>query len=157
MDNFKKVVIVIVIAVIVIYALLTGDPSNAKKEAYKKAKIKEFDLTHEVNKINTYSVKSVNHEEMAKLYFNDYKNLILNYQDEAYELIINKVKFTKDDFLEYRNNLINNFYGYQYKSYSYYQESSTGSYVYRVINNKGETFTFKTYSVMNYEVNITLY
>lgn len=129
---------------------------SAEKEAALQEKIEEFDTTNDVTEENKYSVKSINHEEMARLYFNDYKNMIVNYPDEAYDIIINSDEISKEDFLEYRDQILSDYYNYNYASYSYYQELTTNCYVYRVTNNNGEIFTFKTQAVMIYQVNITI-
>ena len=159
-NNIRTIFIITGIVILVIYAFVMSDFQQAayksKLEKATEEKINEFDITNELSKENKYSVKSVVPEEMAKMYYNDYKNMIINYPDEAYEIILNKEDFSEEDFQNYRNQLINDYYSNSYSTYSYYQEQTTNCYVYRVTNNKGETFTFKTYAVMNYGVNISL-
>ena len=160
MNNIKGIFILATIIILVLYGFIS---ENAREITYKnkleqqeKARQEEFDITHETTQYNQYSIKNIEHEEMAKIYYNDYKNMIINYQNEAYSLIINKEDISKEDFLNYRNQLLQDYYNYNYLTYSYYQEQTTGNFVYRVTNNKKETFTFKTHAVMNYEVDITL-
>lgn len=160
MEKFRTVIIFVVAAIIILFVVISTnlfkDENNAKYEKATAEKIKEFDRTNEPTDYNMYSMKSVNHEEMAMNYFNDYKNMIVNYPEEAYKLVINIEEISKEEFNSYRDEILSDYYSYQYDKYSYYQDSTTNNYVYRVTNTKGETFTFKTISVMVYGVNITL-
>lgn len=160
MNDIKGIFIIAAIIIFVLYGFISEDAREItyknKLEQQEKAYQEEFDITNEPSDYNRYSIKNVEHEEMAKIYYNDYKNMIINYQNEAYSLIINKEEISKEEFLNYRDQIIQDYYNYNYVTYSYYQEQTTGNYVYRVTNNKNETFTFKTHAVMNYEVDITL-
>ena len=160
MGKYRDLIIEGVVVFVILFALISnyffGRDVKAEYEAKRQKKLDEFDITNELTDKNKYSVKSVNHEEMAKKYYIDYKNMIVNYPDEAYEIIENKNDITKEDFMRYREDLIVDYYNYGYESYSYFQETTTNNYVYMVINTKGETFTFKTHAVMNYDVKITL-
>ena len=160
MDNFKKVILFVVASIIVLFVFITTnifkDDSSAKFEKATKEKIAEIDVTNEPTESNKYSLKSVNREEMAMIYYNDFKNMIINFPDEAYQLIINTEDISEEEFNSYRGELLFNMYDYNYQKYSYYQDSSTKNYVYRVVNTIGETFTFHTDGVMRYAVNITL-
>jgi len=151
-DNFKKIILFVVAAMLVLFVvitsnLFTGD-NNAKLEKATAEKIEEFDRTNIPSKHNKYAIKSVNHEEMAMIYYNDYKNMIINYPDEAYDLIINIEDITKEEFNNYRDELIVNYHAYKYEKYSYYQDSSTNNFVYRIVNSNGDIFTFITEAVM---------
>lgn len=160
MEKFRTIIIFAIAAIIILFVVISTnifkDENDGKFEKATAEKIKEFDRTNNPTEYNMYSMKSVNHEEMAMNYFNDYKNMIVNYPDEAYELVINREEITEDKFYSYRSEVLSDYYSYQFEKYSYYQDSTTNNYVYRVTNTKGETFTFKTTSVMVYGVNITL-
>lgn len=160
MDNFKTAILFVIAAIIVLFVFITTnlfkDDSSAKFEKATQEKIAEIDVTNEPTESNKYSLKSINREEMAMIYYNDFKNMIINFPDEAYQLIINTEDISEEEFNSYRGELLFNIYEYNYQKYSYYQDSSTNNFVYRVVNMKGETFTFHTDGVMRYAVNITL-
>lgn len=160
MDNFKTVILFVVASIIVLFVFITTnlfkDDRSAKFEKATKEKIEEIDVTNNPTDSNKYSLKSINREEMAIIYYNDFKNMIINFPDEAYQLIINNEDISEEEFNSYRDELLFDIYDYNYQKYSYYQDSSTNNYVYRVVNTKGETFTFHTNGVMRYAVNITL-
>ena len=145
-------------AILLLFGLLTYNENAAqeKREKIIKEKTEIVDTTNEPTIINTYSIKSVNQEEMAKLYYYDYKNLIVNFANEAYGLIQNSDEISKETFMEYRDKLMSDYYNYNFERFSYYQDTTTNGYVYRVITTQGETFSFKTSAVMQYKVNIEL-
>lgn len=156
----SKVVLTFAIIILAIYItifyLFTKSDTTTKIENEKNKLAEEFNVTSSINSYNKYSVKSINQEELANLYFNDFKNLIVNYPDEAYSLVTNKEKLTKERFLEYRDELINFYYGYNLESYSSYNESEKGTNVFRIIDSADNVFTFKIYYIMNYDVSIDL-
>lgn len=161
MDNDRKELFIGTTCIfVIIFALVSNYlysiNVSQRREEERKQKIAEMNTTNKVNAINKYSLKKVNHEEMAMNYLNDYKNMIVNYPDEAYAIIENSDEISKEEFMAYRDEIIADYYGYSYDHYEYYQETTTNSFVYRVTNNHDQTFTFKTIAVMNYTVVITL-
>ncbi|MBQ7104821.1 MAG: hypothetical protein IJN90_03090 [Bacilli bacterium] len=158
-NNPTRILFVIAgVAILLLFGLFTynENASSEKREKIIKEKTEAVDTTNEPSEVNIYSVKSVNQEEMAKLYYYDYKNLIVNFEDEAYAMIENSDVITKASFMDYRNQLMSDYYNYNFESFSYYKETTTNSYVYRVTTTQGEIFSFKTTAVMQYKVNIEL-
>ena len=154
----KKINIVFIVTGVIILALFayfTITPPKSNYEKANKDNIKQFDITNSPSSVNQYSLKDVETENMAKLYYNDYKNMIINYPDEAYEIISDK-EFSESEFRNYRDQLMNNYYSYEYKTYSYYIEPETNYEIYTIIDNEGTIFTIKVFSVMQYEVSIKL-
>lgn len=155
MKDIRSIFIATAFIILIVFLLFSNSDSNNNYEEATPEKIKQFETTNSVTEINKYSLKNINNEEIARLYYNDYKNMIVNYPDEAYEKIINK-DITKDEFLNFREKLMKNYYKYNYKSYSYYVDQRNNCYVYNVTDTNNHNFNFKIYSVMQYEVNIAL-
>jgi len=155
MKKINIVFIVTGVIIFVLFAFFTITPPETNYEKANKDNIKQFDITNNANSVNQYSLKNIETENMAKLYYNDYKNMIINYPDEAYKIITDK-QLSKEEFLNYRDKLINNYYVYEYKTYSHYIEPETTNEVYTIIDNEGTIFTIKVFSVMQYEVSIKI-
>lgn len=156
MKNLKTILLIVFFAILLILTIFIDDNNNSKNyEVATKDKIDAFNTTDQANEINRYSLKNIELSELAKLYYNDYKTMIVNYPDEAYEILINK-NITKDEFLNFREKIINNYYNYNYVKYSSYQDQENDCYVYRVIDSQNKIFTFKVYKSMQYKVDIVL-
>ena len=154
MKDIKVVFIATAFIIMFVFVLFQNDNNN-NYEVATPDNIKQFDTTNVMTENNKYQLKNLSKEEIARLYYNDYKNMIVNYADEAYEKILNK-NIAKDEFLGFREKLMNNYYNYNYKSYSYYIDQEKNCYVYNITDSMNHNFTFEIYSVMQYEVNIAL-
>lgn len=157
MKETKISVIFIAVGIIIfiLFAFINeGNKSDGYVEATKE-NIEEFNVTNERSKINTISFQNMESSDIAKKYYNDYKFMMINYPDESFAMI-SKNSMTKDKYLNFREKVINNYYDYNFRSYTSYEDRENGCYVYRITDSKENVFTFKVYAVMQYEVNITL-
>ena len=122
-ENNKIRIVFMVTAVIIFVAfgIFTYNSNNVNKnlEAVTSENVKAFDLTNELSETNKYAIKNVSGEEIATMYYNDYKSMIVNFPDEAYEMLYND-NVSKDEFLNLREKLLKDYYSYSYKSYSSY-------------------------------------
>ena len=155
-NKFRIVATVVVIISLIAFAFFSYNTNNNKNyEEATKEKIEAFNVTNEVNVDNKYSLKNIEDKEIASLYYNDYKNMIVNFPDEAYEMLTNK-NISKDEFLNLREKIIKNYYSYSYNNHTSYEDTKNNCMVYRVADNQGKVFVFRVYATMQYEVNITL-
>lgn len=155
MKDIRIVFVVTAIIIFVLFGFLSQTTPDTNYEKATKDNTIQFDTTNEVTAVNKYVVKDIEAQEMAKIYYNDYKSMIINYPDEAYDIITTE-DITTEEFDNYRNELINNYYSYEYDKYSYYVEPTSNLEVYTVTDTNGIVFSFKIHSVMQYEVNIEL-
>ena len=108
-ENNKIRIVFMVTAVIIFVAfgIFTYNSNNVNKnlEAVTSENVKAFDLTNELSETNKYAIKNVSGEEIATMYYNDYKSMIVNFPDEAYEMLYND-NVSKDEFLNLREKLL---------------------------------------------------
>ena len=149
--NNKKIIIVCLslIFIVILIVVLSNYNFGEDKNIEEDYGIKEH---YEINEINYLYIST---EDVIRKYFNDYKNILINNKEEAYNLL-NK------DYREKRFNNYNNFLSYLDKNvteYTYslaidkYSVSSvSGKKIYNVVANNKNQFIFKENSIMNYEV-----
>lgn len=155
MKDIRIIFIATAIIILVAFAFLSITKPDTNYEKATKDNVMQFDTISEVSDTNRYVVKNIDTQDMAKIYYNDYKSMVINYPNEAYDIIVTE-GITKEDFDNYRYELMNNYYSFEYDKYSYYVEPTSKLEVYTVTDNQGNIFTFKVYAVMKYEVNIRL-
>ena len=156
-NKIRIVFMVTAVIIFVVFGIFTYNSNNVNKnlEAVTSENVKAFDLTNELSETNKYAIKNISGEEIATMYYNDYKSMIVNFPDEAYEMLYND-NVSKDEFLNLREKLLKDYYSYSYKSYSSYEDKKNKCMIYKVADNKGKVFVFRVYAVMQYEVNIAL-
>ncbi len=158
-ENNKIRIVFMVTAVIIFVAFgvftYTSNNINRNLEEVTKENVKAFDITNSLTETNKYAIKNVSGEEIATMYYNDYKSMIVNFPDEAYEMLYNN-NVSKDEFLNLREKLLKDYYSYSYKSYSSYKDTKNKCTVFKVADTKGKVFVFRVYATMQYEVNIAL-
>ena len=117
MKETKISVIFIAVGIIIfiLFAFISeGNKSDGYVEATKE-NIEEFNVTNEISKINTISFQNMESSDIAKKYYNDYKFMMINYPDESFAMI-SKNSMTKDEYLNFREKVINNYYDYNFYS-----------------------------------------
>ena len=156
-NKIRIVFMVTAVIIFVAFGIFTYNSNNVNKnlEAVTSENVKAFDLTNELSETNKYAIKNISGEEIATMYYNDYKSMIVNFPDEAYEMLYND-NVSKDEFLNLREKLLKDYYSYSYKSYSSYEDTKNKCMIYKVADTKGKVFVFRVYAVMQYEVNIAL-
>ena len=123
---------------------------EAERNMPSNEEINEFSNIQAKNAANTYEVKSIPDKELATIYYNHYKDLLVNDSEEAYNRIRNKNMISEKEFNEFRDNIINNYYGNKVSEYQI-----IGS-TYRIITNNKDTLVFYVDAVFKYEVELLI-
>lgn len=149
--NFKIIIIIIFIALIIFLIFSNMDRViEAERNMPSNEEINEFSNIQAKNAANTYEVKSIPDKELATIYYNHYKDLLVNDSEEAYNRIRNKNMISEKEFNEFRDNIINNYYGNKVSEYQI-----IGS-TYRIITNNKDTLVFYVDAVFKYEVELLI-
>lgn len=155
MDNLiknKKIVIacliIIIISISIYFIIDNKEYFNKEPLVYEKDIIEKYDA-------NTYIPVYVTDNDMANKYLNDYKNLLLNDINKAYNILNKEYRETKYNDENIFNEYINNkksvaFYKMTVKEYSVFTKN--GYKFYYIITSSDDKFIFKELSIMNYEV-----
>lgn len=150
----KTVKIIIFLAFISLALFLIfrniNNASNDMRELPTEEELNEFISVISNSDINTYEVKDISNEQIATIYYNDFKNEVINNSEEIYQKIRNKNTITEDVFNSFRNDLINNYYNNKIVDYSI--SDST----YTIINSNNQRITFYIETGFNYELELTL-
>lgn len=147
----KKVIIscLALIGVVVLVIFFNNRYSNHSDEEYfVEENIKRYEA-------NMFIPVYVTENDIANKYLNDYKNILMNNPQEAYNLLNEKYRYNKfgsyEKFKEYINDRITSlsFYSMTVKEY----DVIDSKYKYYYINSSnGDLYIFKELSIMNYEV-----
>lgn len=150
----KKVKIVIFIVFVLLIIFLVFSNIRLGQETARnlpsEEELDEFNNVQSKNEANGYEVKDVPNKELATIYYNHFKNLVVNNSEEAYSNIRNKDIVSLEEFNTFRNNLINNYYSSKVADYK------IGSSTYTITNSDGITIVFYVDAVFKYEVELLL-
>ena len=116
--------------------------------------LEQFNNIPSKSSINSYEVKDIPDKELAAIYYNHYKNLVVNNPTEAYKIISNKQDVSQELFNSFRTNLVNNYYSSSVKTYKI--ATGNDSSTYRIVNTEDQIFTFYVKAVFKYQVEISL-
>ncbi len=114
----------------------------------------EFINVNTKNEVNNYESKDIGTDEMAVIYYTDFKNEVINYSEEMYSRIINKDDITEEVFNNYRASLLENSYNNYLESYT--RKYRDGREVYSIVNNYGDTINIYINGVLDYDVELIL-
>lgn len=149
--NFKIIIFIIFIALIIFLIFSNMDRViEAERIIPSNEEINEFSNVQIKNSANTYEVKSIPDKELATIYYNHYKDLLVNDSEEAYNRIRNKNMISEEEFNEFRNNIINNYYGSKVEEYQIMDS------IYRITTNSKDTIVFYVDAVFQYEVELLI-
>ena len=150
--NFKIIIFIIFIALIIFLIFSNMDRViEAERIIPSNEEINEFSNVQIKNSANTYEVKSIPDKELATIYYNHYKDLLVNDSEEAYSRIRNKNMISEEEFNEFRNNIINNYYGSKVEEYQIMDS------IYRITTNSKDTIVFYVDAVFQYEVELLIW
>ena len=110
----------------------------------------QFSNVQSKSDANTYEVKDIPNKELATIYYNHFKDLVVNNSEEAYRRIRNKDAISEEDFNIFRNNLLSNYYSNKVADYRI-----SGS-TYRITNSDNQTIIFYVDTGFKYELEINL-
>ena len=149
--TFKIVIFVIFVSLVLflIFSNMRG-VEEAERNIPSEEEKNEFSNVQTKSDANTYEVKDIPDKELATIYYNHFKDLVVNNGEEAYSRVRNKDGVSVEDFNNFRNDLINNYYGNKVVDYRI-----SGS-TYRITNSNGDTITFYVNAVFKYEVELLL-
>ena len=131
MNKVLKIGVVVVFAFLFLFLIFRNitHVSDEERELPSEEELNEFTSIISKNEVNTYEVKDISDEQLATIYYTDFKNEVVNNPTEVYQNIRNKDEITEDVFNNFRNELINNYYASKVTSYN--MNGST----YKIINN----------------------
>lgn len=149
--TFKIVIFVIFVSLILflIFSNIRG-VDEAERNIPSQEEKNEFSNVQSKSDANTYEVKDIPNKELATIYYNHFKDLVVNNSEEAYRRVRNKDIVSLDEFNTFRNNLLSNYYSNKVADYKI-----SGS-TYRITNSDGDTITFYVDAVLDYEVELLL-
>ena len=149
--TFKIVIFVIFVSLILflIFSNMQGI-NEAERNIPSEEEKNQFSNVQSKSDANTYEVKDIPNKELATIYYNHFKDLVVNNSEEAYRRVRNKDIVSLDEFNTFRNNLLSNYYSNKVADYRI-----SGS-TYRITNSDGDTITFYVDAVLDYEVELLL-
>lgn len=149
--TFKIIIFIIFVALILflIFSNMQG-VEEAERNIPSEEERNQFSNVQSKSDANTYEVKDIPNKELATIYYNHFKDLIVNNSEEAYRRIRNKDIVSLAEFNAFRNNLLSNYYSNKVANYKI-----SGS-TYRITNSEGNTITFYVDAVFKYEVELLL-
>lgn len=149
--TFKIVIFIIFVSLILflIFSNMQG-VEEAERNIPSEEERNQFSNVQSKSDANTYEVKDIPNKELATIYYNHFKDLVVNNSEEAYRRIRNKDAISEEDFNIFRNNLLSNYYSNKVADYRI-----SGS-TYRITNSDGDTITFYVDAVLDYEVELLL-
>ena len=149
--TFKIIIFIIFVSLILflIFSNMRG-VEEAERNIPSEEERNQFSNVQSKSDANTYEVKDIPNKELATIYYNHFKDLVVNNSEEAYRRIRNKDAISEEDFNTFRNNLLSNYYSNKVADYRI-----SGS-TYRITNSEGDTITFYVDAVLDYEVELLL-
>lgn len=156
MNNIGKILVFFVFILLILFLIFRNINTftNAERSLPTDEELKKFNNVTTKSYANSYEVKDVPDKELATIYYNHFKDLVLNNPDEAYKRLKNKKEISRNLFDEFRNNLINNYYTSKVKKYKILNGIDVSTY--EIVNTSGETITFYVDAVLKYEVELSL-
>ncbi len=153
--TFKTIVFIIFVVLIIFFITKNVTVINEEMRLLpSEEELEEFINVNTKNEINNYENKDIGTDEMAVIYYTDFKNEVINYSDEMYSRIINKDDITEEVFNNYRSSLLENRYNNYLESYT--RKYRDGREVYSIVNNYGETINVYINGVLDYDVELIL-
>ena len=152
MERKVKVIVFIIFVCLIIFLIFYNIRSveEAERSLPNNEELNEFSNVQSKSEANSYEVKDIPDKELATIYYNHFKDLVVNNSEEAYRRIRNKDAISEEDFNTFRNNLLSNYYSNKVADYRI-----SGS-TYRITNSDGDTITFYVDAVLDYEVELLL-
>lgn len=152
MSKVLKVIVVVVFAFLFLFLIFRNitHVSDEVRELPSEEELNEFTSINSKSDVNTYGVKDISNEQLATIYYTDFKNEVVNNSSDVYQKIRNKDEITEEIFNSFRDNLINNYYASKVIDYNI-----NGS-TYRITNSDNQTIIFYVDTGFKYELEINL-
>ena len=153
--TIKTIVFIVFVILIIFFITKNVEVINENERLLPtEEELNEFINVNTKNEVNNYELKDIGTDEMAVIYYTDFKNEIINYSEEMYERIINKDIITEEVFNSFRTTLIENDYNNHLESYT--RKYRDGREVYSIVNNYEQTINIYINGVLDYEVELIL-
>ena len=153
--TIKTIVFIVFVILIIFFITKNVEVINENERLLPtEEELNEFINVNTKNEVNNYELKDIGTDEMAVIYYTDFKNEVINYSEEMYERIINKDIITEEVFNSFRTTLIENDYNNHLESYT--RKYRDGREVYSIVNNYEQTINIYINGVLDYEVELIL-
>lgn len=147
----KKLIIICILLIAIFYILSLNFNKEKEIEENDNKEYKYLDKYES----NQFIPINITEEDVANIYLNDYKNILLTDSNNAYNLLNKDYRERKfieiERFKEYislKKSL--EFYKLEVKEYTVLEKNNNKFYY--IIASNDDTFIFKEKSIMNYEV-----
>ena len=156
MERVIKIVVFIILAVLLLFLIFRNisGVEEANRNLPSEEELSEFNNVSSKSSDNSYEVKDIPNKELATIYYNHFKNLVVNDLEGAYKRVRNKDAVLLEDFQMFRADLINNYYSNKVVSYEI--RNGDNSSIYTIVNSNNQTIIFYVDAVFKYEVELLL-
>ena len=152
---FKIIVLILFASSILFLALKNVITVNDEvKNIPTEEELLEFSNIEFKSNANTYEIKNIEDKELATIYYNHFKDLIVNNKEEAYKKIKNKDTLSKEDFEDFAQTIISDYYNTKVSNYVIIKNNNND--IYKIKTNKNQTLNFYVKAVFKYEVELLL-
>ena len=142
--NIKSYVIMIILLVLIVIGFIVI-------VNYKNSQL-EYEEYLKDYKINEYIPMYVSDESMARIYLNEFTNLMSMDINKAYNLLDEDYRNTKFGNLDSFTNYVNSFENKNFVLSKYYKTTKDQYLIFGVYDTNGNLFIFKTNGVKQYSV-----
>ena len=156
MERVIKIVVFIILAILLLFLIFRNisGVEEANRNLPSEEELSEFNNVSSKSSDNSYEVKDIPNKELATIYYNHFKNLVVNDLEGAYKRVRNKDAVLLEDFEMFRADLINNYYSNKVVSYEI--RNGDNSSIYTIVNSNNQTIIFYVDAVFKYEVELLL-
>lgn len=148
-ENKIVLVLILTFVIVLIAFLVYRFVNNQQKFVYND---EEYIMSPKKYGVNEYSLVNIDDEQMANIYLNNYKNMLISNRSEAYSLLNDEYKNLKYPTIESFNQYVDSidFSNIILDRYGVHKcNAGTCYYLYDKNNNE---YIFRAFSVMEYEV-----
>ena len=151
--NVKIIIFIIFVFLIafLIFRNIRG-VEEASRNLPSNEQLEEFSNVSFKSSANSYEVKDIPDRELATIYYNHFKDLVINNEEEAYKRLRSKDDTTLAKYEELKSSINSNYYGNKVESYRISKNSERS--IYRIVNSDKKTIIFYVDAVFKYEVDI---
>lgn len=148
MEKKIKIIVFIIFAALLAFLIFNNirGVDEAQRELPSDEELNEFNNVGTKSSANSYEVKSISDREIATIYYNHFKDLVVNNSSDAYNRIRNKDNVPMEKLELFRDSIINDYYGNKVESYRISDDT------YRIVNSNNQTIVFYVDAVYKYEV-----
>lgn len=149
-----KIIIFIIFVLLIAFLIFRNirGVEEASRNLPSNEQLEEFSNVSFKSSANSYEVKDIPDRELATIYYNHFKDLIINNEEEAYKRLRSKDDTTLAKYEELKSSINSNYYGNKVESYRISKNSERS--IYRIVNSDKKTIIFYVDAVFKYEVDI---